>query len=661
MRKRAVYDRIMLIIYVYNEGRIIMDKLLKITIAAMIAASMTVPAFAAPANDTTQTGGEPTEQVQATAAPADMKTTAKEKSFSDINTENYAWAKPYITSMATKGLISGYEDGTYRPDNDVTRLETISLFARAMGSNDPANKEVIEIAHERYDVLIKNYELAWGSDEVAYMMYKGALKKTDLDTYLKGQEKNNPMKRYEAAIIITKAMGGEAEALADLGVVLDYTDAREVPSNAMQYVAYATEKNIMTGMGDGTFSPNTAVKRSQISVMLSKTVDATNYTFKKVKVQSVDTDTMKITVTENSDDKTYAYNDTTSFKIKGEDSMPRTMATGVDAVATLKGDSLVALEAVSDLPDRVVTGQYVNYATTSGKTNVRIIVDETGETESFECSSDLSVTYDGSPATVRSFTKGDMVSLKIVNGKIAEMTGNDKTTKISGAVIENMDITDGVKITISHSNSEYDGKTYKVSNNVLVKKNDATVDLDKIYQGDKVNLELQYDEIVKVTATSSKKTVEGTIQKLTIASPQSTMTVRVGGEDKDYVIPSSVSITINGNEGSLYDFRVGDLVKITTESDAITKIVATSTQESSGSVTGVVSAVNTSYGVISVIPDGSSNATQIFCKDDSTTIVTSEGKTKKMKDIAVGQTIEAKGTVSNGVFVGKLIVVITQQ
>lgn len=35
--------------------------------------------------------------------------------------------------MAGKGFISGYEDNTFRPDNDVTRLEALSLFARSNG------------------------------------------------------------------------------------------------------------------------------------------------------------------------------------------------------------------------------------------------------------------------------------------------------------------------------------------------------------------------------------------------------------------------------------------------------------------------------------------------------------------------------------------------
>lgn len=621
-----------------------MKKFLKTVLAVGMVFAMAAPVLAAPA-DTDETAIVTTSQ----------------STFSDIDTENFAWAKPYIISMAGKGLISGYEDGTYRPDNDVTRLEAISLFARAMGSNDKANADILEIAHDRYDAIIKNYGLSWGQDEVAYMMYKGALKKTDLDTYLKDNEKNTPMARFEAAIIITKAMGGEEEALSDLGVVLNYVDAREVPSNAIQYVSYATEKGIMEGMGEGEFSPNTPVKRSQMAVMLSRTVDKADYTFSKVKVESVDTAARTVTVSDRgTNENTYPYTDETKFKSMGDDVQPASLGEGVDAVITLSADKLVSVETVSSLPDQTVVGKYVSYASTSGKTTVRITVDETGETESYEVSSDVSVTYDGSPATVRSFTKGDVVTLNLQNGKVVTMTGDNRTTTISGAVVEDIDITDGVKITISHGDAAYNGKTYEVSSDVTVKKNDSTVGLDSIYKGDKVRLELQYNVVTKITATSTTKVVEGTIQSLTIASPQSKMSVKVKDEVIDYVVPSSVEITINGSEGSLYDFRVGDAVKITTNSDAITRIVATSTQESAGSITGVVTAINSSYGFITVKPDGVETPTNVFCKDDKTTFIDVNGKTKKMKDIAVGQTVDARGTVSNGAFEAKLVIIVSE-
>lgn len=635
----------------FGKGEIIMKRVIKTASAILLALAMTTPAFAAPTDTDTTTD---TPIATPTAAPS---TSTR---FTDINSEEFAWAKPYINDMADKGFISGYEDNTFRPDNDVTRLEALSLFARAMGSNDSANTELLEIAHDKFDSVIKEYGLKWGTDEIAYLMYKGALKKTDLDTYLKDDEKDTPMKRYEAAIIITKAMGGEEKALSELGVVLDYTDAREVPSNAIQYVSYATDAGIMEGMGEGLFSPNTAVKRSQMAVMLSRTVDKTNYTFEKNKITAVDTENKTITATNSKGKETqYTYTDSTVIKSLGDEIQASRLVSGVEAVFVKSGNTLVSVDTVSSEPDRTITGRFVNSSVKSGVVSIKIKPDDSEENETYECASNISVTYDGSPATVRSFADGDVVTVNLVNGKIASLAGESKTTTISGATIEDMEIGDDIKITISHGNDAYNGKTYAVSSDVVVKKNTSTVDLSSIYKGDKVTLTLKYGVITQINATSSTKVIEGTIQSLTIAT-KSIMVVKVDNKEQTYEIPSGVQILINGEEKTLYDFRVGDIVKLTVESDAITKIVATSTQESSGSMSGVVTGINTSYGVISVQPEGSTDSKQAFCKDGNTTFVTAAGIAKKMKDIKVGQKVEIKGTISGGVFIGKLVVIVSE-
>lgn len=623
-----------------------MKRFIKSAGALLIALTMTIPALAAPSTDI-DTDNNAYDTVQPPR-------------FSDIYEENYTWARIYINSMAQRGLISGYEDGTFRPDNDVTRLEALSLFARAMGSNDTINKEVLKFAHETYDSVISGYGLKWGSDEIAYLMYKGALKRADLDTYLRGDEKDSPMRRYEAAIIITKAMGKENSALSDLGVVLDYSDAREVPSNAIQYVAYATEAGIMEGMGDGIFSPNTEVKRSQMAVMLSRTVDKTDYIFKKMNISSVDTSTREITVTASSGNtERYAYTDETVMKNCGYDVQPSRLGLGVDAIFTFSGNKLVYVDTVTEVPDETVTGKYVGYTSKSGRSIITITPDNYDENQSYECDDSISVIYDNTPATVRSFTRGDIVTLELANGRIVRMTGEMKSDTISNAIVERVDLGTEVTMTISHGSSEYNGKTYKIDNNVSVKKNDADVGLNNIYKGDKVKLTLEYGVITKIVAESSKRVYEGTIKALTI-STQSEMTVIINKKETTYQIPKDVEILINGEEGTLYDFRVGDIVKITLDSDAITKIVATSTQESAGAISGVVTGINTSYGVISVMSEGSTTVSSALCKDDWTTFITADGKTKKMKDIKVGQTVEIKGTNSSGAFLGKLVVIISE-
>ena len=120
--------------------------------------------------------------------------------------------------------------------------------------------------------------------------------------------------------------------------------------------------------------------------------------------------------------------------------------------------------------------RFVNSSVKSGVVSIKIKPDDSEENETYECASNISVTYDGSPATVRSFADGDVVTVNLVNGKIASLAGESKTITISGATIEDMEIGDDIKITISHGNDAYNGKTYAVSSDVVVKKNTSTVD-----------------------------------------------------------------------------------------------------------------------------------------------------------------------------------------
>ena len=590
------------------------------------------------------------------AASLCVSASAAKYSFNDISDTKYDWCAPQIQSMYDKGLVTGYEDNTYRPDNEVTRQECLALFARAMGSREEENKKILEIAHDLYDETITTYGLSWGTDEIAYLMYRGTLKKADLDTYLKDDEKGKPMKRYEASIIITKAMGGEDVAATADTSNLDYADADTIPANAKGYVQYAMEEGIMTGMDGNRFSPLTSVSRSQIAVMLSRTVEATDYSFVSAKLNSIDTNA-RTYVVKHSDGtmETEFYNENTIMNSMGIQTIPANMVVGVAAIFTYSGDEIVYIDAISETPDETVVGRFMSSGTSNNKIYVNVI--PTGETKqkSYTCAADVSILFAGSPATMRSFSKDDSVELEIVDGVVTTVIGNEKSYTIQGAIVEDISIDPSLEITISHADDAYDGMVYSVNNSVTVKKNGATSDFSSIYTGDTVALTLEYGQVVKVVATSKSTKTTGTIKSITISSTP-TMIVNVGGQDREFMIPNDIAIKINGSEGTLYDFRVGDSVTLTIESDAITAITATSTQITSGEIVGVVTAINASYGFITVQADDGTSQT-VFCKDLKTTFITSAGKDTKMSAIKEGDVVDARGTVSNGAFVATLVIV----
>lgn len=51
--------------------------------------------------------------------------------FADRN-EISDYAKMYVSVCAEKGIIEGYDDGTFRPLNNITRAETAAILSRCV-------------------------------------------------------------------------------------------------------------------------------------------------------------------------------------------------------------------------------------------------------------------------------------------------------------------------------------------------------------------------------------------------------------------------------------------------------------------------------------------------------------------------------------------------
>ena len=50
--------------------------------------------------------------------------------FADVNGH---WAEKYIDKASEYGYINGYEDGTFRPDNNITRAEAVTIMSKVFG------------------------------------------------------------------------------------------------------------------------------------------------------------------------------------------------------------------------------------------------------------------------------------------------------------------------------------------------------------------------------------------------------------------------------------------------------------------------------------------------------------------------------------------------
>jgi hypothetical protein len=63
-------------------------------------------------------------------------------SFSDVCPDH--WAYPFVECMASRGIISGYADGTFKPDNSVTRAQLSKIVANSAGFNEPVSGQTYQ-------------------------------------------------------------------------------------------------------------------------------------------------------------------------------------------------------------------------------------------------------------------------------------------------------------------------------------------------------------------------------------------------------------------------------------------------------------------------------------------------------------------------------------
>lgn len=83
---------------------------------------------------------------------------------------NGKWYSSYIRQAVQYGLISGYTDGTFRPEQYITRAETVTMINRMLGRNYETATELHSMACPFPDVSQSSW--AYGNIMEAAITHK---------------------------------------------------------------------------------------------------------------------------------------------------------------------------------------------------------------------------------------------------------------------------------------------------------------------------------------------------------------------------------------------------------------------------------------------------------------------------------------------------------
>ena len=174
------------------------------------------------------------------------------------------WAQGYIQPLIDKGIINGYEDGTFRPNNQISRAEFCTIITSALV----------------YDGIVSNYVTTKGTftdvaDNAWYSQYVETAYSNNLVSG-KGNGLFDPeanITRQEMAKIVSlvycQKKSADFNALKDSTILGDYnlSDLTTADTWAMDYIKVALKVELMKGNDNGTFAPQGQVTRAETATV----------------------------------------------------------------------------------------------------------------------------------------------------------------------------------------------------------------------------------------------------------------------------------------------------------------------------------------------------------------------------------------------------------
>lgn len=154
------------------------------------------------------------------------------------------WAKALIERAAALGIVNGYEDGTFRPDNETSRAEVVAMISRAL----KLKGEQGELSFADLDSIP-----AWAKENLASVVSSGIISGYADGTF-SGDRK---VSRTEMAVMIVRALKLEPAANASPS----FADAGQIAPWAQPYIDAAHKLDIVGASYDNHFAPHANVTR----------------------------------------------------------------------------------------------------------------------------------------------------------------------------------------------------------------------------------------------------------------------------------------------------------------------------------------------------------------------------------------------------------------
>lgn len=192
-----------------------------------------------------------------TAAPIRQARADASATFPDLKGH---WAEATVMQAVAAGFVSGYPDGTFQPDQSITRAEYVAMLVKAGHLTNPAVGQF---------GWFRDMGGHWLNNQHMLQNAIGLISPFDYGDYFNPDQ---VIPRQELAILAERLLGRIARAQSLTGTDVAFADKGDIPGWARGYIKLAVDDRILNGYPDGTFRPSQGATRAEAVTMVQHAV-----------------------------------------------------------------------------------------------------------------------------------------------------------------------------------------------------------------------------------------------------------------------------------------------------------------------------------------------------------------------------------------------------
>lgn len=586
--------------------------------------------------------------------------------FTDVSDDH--WAEEDIEKIVSAGIMKGYGDGTFRPNEKVNKVQALVTIKRLM---NPSSEE-IKKARGLYDNILNKYSLKEEeNDAFAVALYKGIINEKMLANEFFTNGVANDSKKLEVCLYLVRAMGLE-EQTKNRPATLIFNDTELIPREARPYIDLLIEKKVLNDKGDdkGNFNPNQSLTRALIATLLSKSyniiggigVDSdvpkqpivdTNGTLEIVGNVVAKFDSFVLIQTLNKTDS-YKVTDKTLISIDGRVGTMDEFEKGMSVKARVKSDNTI-VTICSEKINETFTG---NIKSLSLGVSPSISIEYKREneigTKTLFLSGETKVNIDGKDAYLFNLKEDDFATVEVVNNIVSKINAESKNGLVKG-VLKDKNFDNGFTLVVEREDQTT--FEYNVNNVQLdVSRNGQKATINDVRRGDMLEIGLNYGVVASIDAKSVKGEDEGIIKAILISEEPELTILNKKNERVTYHISKDIAVKIDNQIKEIYDLRLGYYVKLNLESDEILGLNVEKKNIINEAI-GTIEFINADGKLIRIKQDVEKEGISLNLSD-KVSIKNMDGKDVSAKDLKVGDKILATGNYDRGYFIADKIVLI---